>query len=307
LVAQGGYDAVHADQTSMAQYALFARSAAPAGARPAAILDQHNALYLLVARQASYESWPWRALWRREARALAGYERDLVREFDQLLTVTEEDREALLALHPEAARPGLAAKISPIPICVDTGSQPLLERKTGGRQIIHLGTMFWPPNIEGVLWFAQQVLPLVWQEAPEARFVVAGKRPPAEVRALAEVSGGRVEVTGFVEDPRALLAESQIFIVPVRAGGGMRVKIVDAWLWGLPVVSTTIGAEGVQVRDGENILLADEPEAFAAAVLRLLREPELGEAMRLAGRRWVEAHYDYRRVYGQFDDVYGRI
>jgi glycosyltransferase involved in cell wall biosynthesis len=157
------------------------------------------------------------------------------------------------------------------------------------------------------LWFARQVLPLVWQEAPEARFVVAGKRPPAEVRALAEVSGGRVEVTGFVEDPRALLAESQIFIVPVRAGGGMRVKIVDAWLWGLPVVSTTIGAEGVQVRDGENILLADEPEAFAAAVLRLLREPELAEAMRLAGRRWVEAHYDYRRVYGQFDDVYGRI
>jgi glycosyltransferase involved in cell wall biosynthesis len=230
-----------------------------------------------------------------------------VREFDQLLTVTEEDKEALLALHPEAARPGLAAKISPIPICVDAGSQPLLERKAGGRQIIHLGTMFWPPNIEGVLWFARQVLPLVWQEAPEARFVVAGKRPPAEVRALAEVSGGRVEVTGFVEDPRALLAESQIFIVPVRAGGGMRVKIVDAWLWGLPVVSTTIGAEGVQVRDGENILLADEPEAFAAAVLRLLREPELGEAMRLAGRRWVEAHYDYRRVYGQFDDVYGRI
>jgi glycosyltransferase involved in cell wall biosynthesis len=116
-----------------------------------------------------------------------------------------------------------------------------------------------------------------------------------------------VEVTGFVADPRPLLAESQIFIVPVRAGGGMRVKIVDAWLWGLPVVSTTIGAEGVQVRDGENILLADEPEAFAAAVLRLLREPELAEAMRLAGRRWVEAHYDYRRVYGQFDDVYGRI
>lgn len=307
LVAQRGYDAVHADQTSMAQYGLFARAAAPDGVRQAAILDQHNALYLLVERQAAYESWPRRALWRREARALAAYERGLVRDFDQVLTVTEEDKEALLSLFPEAARPGVASKISPIPICVDAGSQPLLEMQSGGQQIIHLGTMFWPPNIEGVMWFAERVLPLVWREVPEARFVVAGKRPPPEVRALAVDAGGRVEVTGFVEDPMPLLAQSQVFIVPVRAGGGMRVKIVDAWLWGLPVVSTTIGAEGLQVRDGENIMLADEPEAFAAAVVRLLREPGLGEALRLAGRQWVEAHYDYRRVYRGFDEVFGRV
>jgi glycosyltransferase involved in cell wall biosynthesis len=307
LVIQGHYDAVHADQTSMAQYALFARSTAPAAARPAAVLDQHNALYLLVARQSTYESWPWRLLWRREARALAAYERGLVREFDQVLTVTEEDKAALLALCQEGERPGLAARITPIPICVDPSSQPPLAREAGGQQIIHLGTMFWPPNIEGVLWFAEQVLPLVRQEVPRARFVVAGMRPPAEVQALAEDQGDRIEVTGFVADPRPLLAQSQVFIVPVRAGGGMRVKIVDAWLWGLPIVSTTIGAEGLQVRDGKNLLLADEPQAFARAVVRLLREPGLGEAMGRAGRQWVEAHYDYRRVYGQFDEVYGRF
>ena len=87
----------------------------------------------------------------------------------------------------------------------------------------------------------------------------------------------------------------------------MRVKIVDGWLWGLPIVSTSIGAEGLDVRPGENILLADEPEAFAAAVISLLEEPALADALRRAGREWVEAHYDYRNVYGQIDQVYDRF
>jgi glycosyltransferase involved in cell wall biosynthesis len=312
LVNESPFDAVHADQTSMAQYALFARAAArlPGSRPPGTVLDQHNALYLLVERQSTYESWPWRMVWKREARALAAYERGLLREFDQVVTVTDEDKVALLSLAAEAERHDLAAKISPIPICVDSEGQPPVPRMAGGAQIIHLGTMFWPPNIEGVLWFARQVLPLVWQQVPQARFVVAGKQPPAEVRALAETGnaqGGGVEVTGFVDDPRPLLSQSRVFIVPVQAGGGMRVKIVDGWLWGVPIVSTTIGAEGVRVRDGENILLADDPAAFAAAVVRLLGEPALDESMRQAGRAWVETHYDYRRVYGRFDEVYERL
>lgn len=309
LVNERPFDVVHADQTSMAQYALFARSAAPAAQVPVALLDQHNALYLLVERQSTYERWPQRVMWRREARALADYERGLMRAFDQVLTVTYEDKRALLGLFRESERPKLAEKMRSVPICVDPDRQPLLDWEGEGGQIIHLGTMFWPPNIEGVMWFAEEVLPLIWREAPEGRFVVAGKQPPPEVRALSERGtgeGGGVVVTGFVEDPRPLLAKSQAFIVPVRAGGGMRVKIVDAWLWGVPVVSTTIGAEGLKLRDGENIMLADEPEAFAAAVVRLLREPALAQGMRGAGRQWVEKYYDYRQVYGQLDDVYER-
>ncbi len=169
--------------------------------------------------------------------------------------------------------------------------------------ILHLGTMFWPPNVSGVLWFARAVLPLIWQQAPEARFVVVGKNPPAEVQALA--ADPRVEVTGYVADPQPYLQAASVFVTPLHSGGGMRVKILDAWLWGLPVVSTPIGAEGIQLRDGENILLAGDAASFAAAVVRLLTDPELNQRLRRNGRRWVEQTYAWQVVYRRVDDVYG--
>jgi glycosyltransferase involved in cell wall biosynthesis len=310
LVIQENYDVVHADQTSMAQYALHAQKAAPSAEVPATMLDQHNALFLLFARQSSYEPQPWRAFWRREARVLADYERKMLLKFDEIVTVTREDKQALLSLLPEDDGRELETKITPIPICVDPASQTMLEPVTNGRQIVHLGTMFWPPNVEGVLWFVREVLPIVWREMPDVRLLVAGKNPPEEVRALTRnvnALGGGVVVTGFVEDPLPLLARSQVFIVPVRAGGGMRVKIVDAWLWGVPIVSTTIGAEGIDIRDGETVILADEPDQFAAAILRLLSDRTLAERMRIAGRDWVEKRYDYKKVYREFDSVYERL
>ncbi len=108
-----------------------------------------------------------------------------------------------------------------------------------------------------------------------------------------------------MDDPIPYLAETTVFIVPLHAGGGMRVKIVDAWCWGLPVVTTTIGAEGIAVQDGENVLLADTPEAFAQAVARVLQEPELAARLAAGGRRTVEICYDWRKVYRAWDEVYG--
>ena len=97
-----------------------------------------------------------------------------------------------------------------------------------------------------------------------------------------------------------------MFIVPLFAGSGMRVKILDAWRWGLPVISTSIGAEGIGYRDGENILIADEPEAFARAVVRLMIDDGLNQALRQNGRGWVEEHYDWQRVYPAWDAVYAQ-
>jgi glycosyltransferase involved in cell wall biosynthesis len=165
--------------------------------------------------------------------------------------------------------------------------------------------MFWPPNVAGVLWFAREVLPLIHRELPEARFVVVGKNPPAEVRALA--ADPRIEVTGYVADPEPYLAAADAFVVPLHAAAGMRVKIVDGWVWGLPIVATPIGAEGIEVRDGENILIAGDAVAFAAAVLRLLTDPQLNDRLRSAGRAWVEAKYAWQVAYRQVDDVYSRL
>lgn len=166
--------------------------------------------------------------------------------------------------------------------------------------------MFWPPNVEGVLWFAREVWPRVVDRVGDVRFVVIGKDPPQEVRDLpARVRS--VDVTGYVADPRPFLEETAVFIVPLRAGGGMRVKIVDAWCWGVPVVSTSIGAEGIEVEDGRNILIADGPEALAGAVVRVLQDPSLGESLRTAARRHVEHRYNWRRTYPAWDAVYADL
>jgi glycosyltransferase involved in cell wall biosynthesis len=306
LVAEGSFDAVHADQTSMAYYGLMAREAHGTGKRPWLVLDEHNALYLVVRRQADYEgNFLRRNLWRREAGLLARYEASLLRDYDRVLTVSEEDRAALLRLLADGEAAEVGERVTAVPICVDPQSQEMVSPVDAGPVILHLGTMFWPPNVEGVLWFAREVLPLVRDEIPGARFVVAGKKPPGEVLALADGSGA-VEVTGFVPDPARLLETAKVFVVPLLAGGGMRVKILDAWLWGLPMVSTTIGAEGILTLPGENILLADEPRAFAAEVVRVLRDGELARKLRENGRAHVELHYDWRKVYGRVDEIYGR-
>lgn len=310
LARETPFAVVHADQTAMAQYALYARAAHPEGQRPRLLLDQHNALYLLVQRQATYERGPLRWIWRREAARLRPYEADLCRQFDQILTVTEEDRAALLALLPPEEAAEVQHKFTAIPICVDPEQQPPVPYVDHGPQILHLGTMFWPPNIEGVLWFAQEVLPLVLEQVPDATFTVVGKGPPPSVEALAQPPSpvaAHVAVTGFVLDVQPLLAQTRAFVVPVQAGGGMRVKIVDGWQWAVPVISTTIGAEGIETRPGENILLADEPDAFAKAVVQVLTDPELAQRLRENGRHWVETHYNWRIVYDQVDDIYERL
>lgn len=304
LAREQDFDFVHADQLSMAGWGLLAADAAPR--RPRTILDEHNAIYLLTERMAGESTGLRRLVTDREARAFRRYEMDMVRSYDALLTVTLADQDHLLALFPAAERLELATKFTTVPICVDpTSVAPIAPSSPHPPTILHLGTMFWPPNVNGVLWFAREVMPLLWKEVPEARFVVVGKNPPPEVQALA--ADPRVEVTGYVADPQPYLAAADAFVVPLFSGGGMRVKILDAWLWGLPIVATPIGAEGIALRDGENILIAGDAAAFAAATVRVVRDPGLNAALRANGRAWVEETYAWQVVYRQIDQVYARL
>jgi glycosyltransferase involved in cell wall biosynthesis len=156
-----------------------------------------------------------------------------------------------------------------------------------------------------MVWFAKEVWPLVSHATPEAVLTVIGKEPPKELISLGEESPG-VEVYGYVDDPTPLLQETAAFIVPLHAGGGMRVKIVDAWSWGLPIVSTTIGAEGTAYRDGHNLLIADSAGDFAQAISRLVADQDCATELAAAGRRTVEAKYDWRYVYRAWDQIYSR-
>jgi glycosyltransferase involved in cell wall biosynthesis len=303
LTTENSFGVIHADQLSMAWWGQLAARMARTP-RPRTLLDEHNAIYLLTRRMADTErNFLRRAIMKREARAFRRYEAEMCRAFDTLLTVTEEDREHLLALFPPGERERLAGKFAVVPICVDPEQvSPVVHIEASTPTVLHLGTMFWPPNVNGVLWFAREVLPLVHQQVPEARFVVVGKNPPAEVQALA--ADPRIEITGYVADPMPYLEAADAFVVPLHAGGGMRVKIVDGWLWGLPIVSTPIGAEGIQVLDRENLLLAEDAPAFAEATVRLLTDPALNRRLRANGRAWVEEHYAWQTVYRQVDRIY---
>jgi glycosyltransferase involved in cell wall biosynthesis len=140
---------------------------------------------------------------------------------------------------------------------------------------------------------------------PQSRLTIIGKNPPQHIQALDESRD--VDVLGFVDDLSPYLAETAVFIVPLLAGGGMRVKILDAWSWGLPIVSTSIGAEGIRFRQGQEILIADTPQAFARATCQLMDNPALRERMRANGRAWLEDRYDWQRVYPAWDEVYARL
>jgi glycosyltransferase involved in cell wall biosynthesis len=229
---------------------------------------------------------------------MARYERQTCQAFDSVVTVTAEDARALAGLYA----PEQAPAFNVIPICVDpalTQSQP---RPGGSPNLLFMGGMHWPPNADGVRWFADEVLPAVLASQPQARLLAVGRQPPDALRG--GPSQAFIEAPGFVDDPQPYWARSQVFVVPLRAGGGMRVKILDAWARGVPVVATTIGAEGLQYRPGDDILIADTPADFTAAVLAVLGDAPLARRLAAAGRAAVEQHYDWRRVYPAWDLIY---
>ena len=190
---------------------------------------------------------------------MARYEVETCQKFEHVVWVTEQDRAAIASL---ANGQGAFMDDPVIPISVDPRTTMPVARNSRARRVTFLGGMHWPPNAEGVSWFAREVWSLVQQEVPDAVLTVIGKNPPAS---LSQVNGQlqNVDVPGYVSDITPYISETAVFIVPLHAGGGMRVKILDAWNWGLPVVSTPIGAEGLRYVDGENLLLADNAEKFA--------------------------------------------
>lgn len=312
LLSSGQFDVVHSDQIPTAQYGLLWP-----GMNARRILDQHNATFQIIDRLAQREpNRLKRLLLQREARAFARYEIDVCQRFDHVTFVSGEDRKVLLELMQrlpkgrrgqtnERPEQPLNGRTSVIPICVDTTAVQAVPPVPAPYRVTHVGTMFWPPNVEGLEWFWGKVWPQVQSQAPEARLTLIGKNPPDHVRAWGQKEN--VDVLGYVEDLKPYLAETAVFIVPLHAAGGMRVKIVDAWCWGLPIVSTSIGAEGIAFHAGDSILVADTAEGFAQAVMQVFGDGQLQARLRVRGRTWAEERYDWRQVYQAWDAVYDRL
>lgn len=298
----GPFDVIHADQLWMAPYALWARRCSPPDQPPKLVLDQHNAVFMIPQRLAESDAnWIKRQLLNLETQKLAQWEVATCTQFDEVVWVTQED---YAAVQHQAEQQGKSAPNSAIiPICGDLADKKVVQQKGGRRRVTFVGGLHYPPNAQGILWFATNVFPQVLVQAPDIVLTVIGKQPPEALHTL-NIPQANLDVTGFVQELEPYLAETAVFVVPLQAGGGMRVKILDAWAWGLPIVSTTIGAEGIHHTADQNILIADSPETFAQATLRLLQEPQLGERMAQAGRAWVHQHYNWQSAYTAWDKIY---
>ena len=290
------------------------------------ILDQFNAEYVLQKRAAltslraglrlpkrardlklnavsmaggTYSLAQWRKLKR--------YEALVMRQCDAVVAVAEADRATLLGLAPEAT-------IGVVPNGVDTAyfsSAAMASDRVGALAfraptLVFSGTLDFRPNVDAVTWFVREVLPRIRARQPDLRLLVVGKRPAPALQRLADQ--GTLLLTGEVSDVRPYLAGAAVYVVPMRIGGGVRLKLLEALALELPVVSTRMGAEGLAgLSAGEHCLISDDAAGFAEATLRLLDDPALGRRLGAAGRVLACQRYDWSVIVPRMEALYQEI
>jgi sugar transferase (PEP-CTERM/EpsH1 system associated) len=284
-LAAGGYDRIVCDF-------LVPAVNLPPDLPCASVLFTHNVEAEIWRRHAeTADSWLRRTLYRQQWKRMLRFEGRTLAGFDRVLAVSDVDRDTFDRLYPGK----LAAPATVIPTGVDTTYfAPALDQPGASRRVVFTGSMDWLPNVDGVLYFCREILPLVRHAVPDVVFTIVGRAPTHTVRKLAEEPG--VEVTGRVDDVRPYLADAAAYVVPLRIGGGTRLKIFEAMAAGRAVVSTGVGAEGLPTEHGRHLLLADNPTAFADAVVTLLRDTAIRQAIERDARALVTSHYDWRHA-----------
>lgn len=256
-------------------------------------LFQHNVETIIWERHAAAGRTPLhRAYFGIQARRMFEWERTVCRQASHVLTVSPVDEELV------RNRFGVRSTSS-VPTGVDLEYFERPADVTLSHDLVFVGSMDWMPNIDGVRWFLDEVFPIIRARRPECRLAVVGRRPPAQI--AAEAKDPSITITGTVPDVRPFLWHSAVSIVPLRVGGGTRLKIFEAMAAGTPVVSTTIGAEGLPVRHGVDVAIADTPDRFAAECLKLLENQEERRRISDAGLDFIRARFSWEQVTRQFE------
>jgi glycosyltransferase involved in cell wall biosynthesis len=257
------------------------------------VLDLHNVESVWHQSLAASESHARAFALRRFATASVALERKLLQRFDRLLVTSQRDLWHVRSIVSDS-------NITVYPNALPYVEAPLREEK---HEIVFSGNLEYAPNISAVRFFRERVWPALRSRWPNLRWKIIGRNQEAMCGVVGD--DARITLTGFVENAITSLAQSQVAIVPLLAGSGTRVKILEAWAAGTAVVSTTLGAEGLECRDGENIILADAPDNFAEAVSRLLESPENRARIGTAGRLLFEQKYTWSAAWRELDEVFG--
>ncbi|MFQ3682576.1 glycosyltransferase family 4 protein [Roseiflexus sp.] len=317
LVASERFDVVQAESIEMAPYLLSLSSAdrKTHAHRPRLVFDQFNAEYVLQKRAALTDLRAALMLSNPARRGAGGvysliqwvklayYERDVMQKCDVTVVVSEEDRRALERLG------GTRFVVAPNGVDTTFFSRAALAREHRAPlsfvapTLVFSGTLDFRPNVDALAWFVDAVLPQVRIRRPAIRLLAVGKRPAPALQRLAEQ--GCLVLTGEVADVRPYLAGATVYVVPMRIGGGIRLKVLEAFALEAPVVSTSLGVEGiVGLRDGVHCALADTPQQFTRAILRLLDSPSTGRALGAAARELACAGYDWETIIPRLEAAY---
>ena len=266
-----------------------------------AILFTHNVEAEIWRRHVENATNPLRRqLLAQQWRRMLRFERQALDRFELVLAVSNADRETFGRLYPGSAK----RPVHIVQTGVDTtyfSPASSADSDVAAPHLVFTGSMDWLPNEDGMIYFVDEILPRIRAQVPGVTLSIVGRAPTPAVRRLAEQSG--IEVTGRVEDVRPHVARGTAYVVPLRIGGGTRLKIFEAMSMGKAVVSTTVGAEGLPVTHDRDILIADDPQAFADAVIRLIREPRIRTRIESAARQLVVDRYDWSAVARDFEDA----
>lgn len=292
LLKDNSFDILHLEMLHTGQYITE-------------IQNRHNTKIFLG--QQNIDSLIWQRLFRTEQNPFKklllnwqynrflNLEKNLCPKFDVCICVSAEDANRLKSISPHA-------KTDVIPNGVDTDYFKPMDTKEDESQIVFVGSMDWQPNEDAVLYFCDQIFPLIKSDIPNVKFYIVGSNPTERVLKLKNIDG--VIVTGLVDDVRSYMSQSAVFVVPLRIGGGTRLKILQALAMKKAVVSTSIGCEGLGLKHNEHLLISDDPIEFAKSVILLIKDRELRHGLGEKGRKLVEDQYDWKAISMKLDALY---
>jgi glycosyltransferase involved in cell wall biosynthesis len=259
------------------------------------VLFQHNVETMIWRRHAeTATSALRRAYFQMQAEKMFAYEKEVCRSAGAIIAVSGKDRDTMQELFGVDT-----VRDTPTGVDIDFFAPQESPRSA---DLVFVGSMDWMPNIDGVRWFVSEILPLLRRTHPDCDLAVAGRSPGPQIEALGKADP-RIRITGTVPDIRPWLWGAQVSVVPLRVGGGTRLKIYESMAAGVPVVSTTVGAEGLEYTDGETLLIADTPEQFATACARLLTDRELARRIATNARALVASRFSWDRVVSDFEEL----
>lgn len=292
LCAAKACDVLHLDTIALAPYRQHANSTP-------AVLAHHNIESQLMARRAERESSAAARIYvQAQTQRLVDYEREHAGQFNLNITVSEADADTLRTISP-------GARTAVVPNGVDT-NYFTARNDEETPALIYTGGMNMFANRDAVEWFLDKIWPRIKAAVPEVRFFAVGSRPSPRVLEAAATDPA-VEAPGFVDDVRPWVARSAVYVVPLRVGGGTRLKMVDAMAQGKAIVATSLGAEGIDGKHGEQFMLADEPDAFARTVIDLLQDTAARRRLGAAARRRAEERYAWPILGAHLSDLYGQL